>query len=130
MDIPVEPCPQRSSRLSGKQPGKLGQHITATGDTRSRAPLTRHIISLSSISTSKLLTENEELVYAGTKLSHSFAASPQISTKKWRAPQPPKPVDPAHPPPPVRALRPLPQSQGPNPPSAVGEPKATDCCSQ
>ncbi len=69
----------------------------------------------------------EELVHAGTKLSHSFAASPQISTKKWRAPQPPKTAGPALPPP----LRPLPQCQGPNhPPSAVGEPKTTDNSSQ
>ncbi|KAL0150386.1 hypothetical protein M9458_054203, partial [Cirrhinus mrigala] len=61
----------------------------------------------------------EELVYAGTRLSHSFAASPQISNKKRRAPQSPKPVGPARPPPPLRALRPLPQRQGPNsPPSA------------
>ncbi len=37
----------------------------------------------------------EELVYAGTKLSHSFAASPQISTKKRRAPQPPTTAGPA-----------------------------------
>ncbi|CAM4341551.1 unnamed protein product [Leuciscus chuanchicus] len=62
----------------------------------------------------------EELVYAGTKLSHSFAASPQISIKKRQAPQPPKPAGPARPPhPPVRALQPLPQRQGPHPtPSA------------
>ncbi len=67
---------------------------------------------------------------AGTKLSHSFAASPQISTKKRRAPQPPKTAGPARPPP-VRALRPLPQRQAPNPPpSAVGEPKTTDNRSQ
>ncbi len=58
----------------------------------------------------------EELVYARTKLSHFFASSPQISTKKRRAPQPPKTAGPALPPPPVRALRPLPQCQGPNPP--------------
>ncbi len=45
----------------------------------------------------------EELVYAGTKLS----ASPQISTKKRRAPQPPKTAGSALPPPPVRALQPL-----------------------
>ncbi len=65
-------------------------------------------------------------MYAGTK--HS--ASPQISTKKRRAPQPPKTAGPALPPP-VRALRPLPQRQGPNPPpSAVGEPKTTDNSSQ
>ena len=38
----------------------------------------------------------------------------------------PTPVGPA----PVRALRPLPQRQGPNPPSAVGEPKTTDSSSQ
>ncbi|KAI2645507.1 RNA-directed DNA polymerase from mobile element jockey [Labeo rohita] len=73
----------------------------------------------------------EEIVYAGTRLSHSFAASPQISTKKRRAPQPPKPVGPARPPPPSRALRPLSQRQCPNPPpSAVGEPKTTDNSSQ
>ncbi|XP_058608025.1 uncharacterized protein LOC131524743 isoform X2 [Onychostoma macrolepis] len=58
----------------------------------------------------------EELVYAGTKLSHSIAASHQISTKKQRPPQPPKTAGPALPPPPVRALRPLPQRQGPDPP--------------
>ncbi len=69
----------------------------------------------------------EELVYAGTKLS----ASPQISTKIRRAPQPPKTAGSALPPPPVRALRPLPQHQGPNPPpSAVGEPKTTGNSSQ
>ncbi len=48
-------------RLSGKQPGKPGQHITVTGNTRARAPLTRHTIPLSSISTSKLFTENVEI---------------------------------------------------------------------
>ncbi len=69
----------------------------------------------------------EELVYAGTKLS----ASPQISTKKRRAPQSPKTAGSALPPPPARALRPLPQRQGPNPPPyAVGEPKTTDNSSQ
>uniref|UniRef100_A0A9J8B607 OSK domain-containing protein n=1 Tax=Cyprinus carpio carpio TaxID=630221 RepID=A0A9J8B607_CYPCA len=72
--IPAEPCPQSSShtycdvskqiqdsapkgRPSGKQPGKPGQHITVTGNTRDTAPLTGHIIPLSSISTSVLLTE-------------------------------------------------------------------------
>ncbi len=64
--------------------------------------------------------------------NHVFeCASPQISTKKRRAPQPPKTAGSALPPPPVRALRPLPQRQGPNPPpSAVGEPKTTDNSSQ
>ncbi len=72
----------------------------------------------------------EELVYAGTNLSYSIAASPQISTKKRQAPQPPKTAGPALPPPPVRALQ-LPQRQGPNPPpSAVGELKTTDNSSQ
>ncbi len=47
-------------RISGKQLGKPGQHFTATGNTRARARamLIRHIISLSNISTSRLLTEN------------------------------------------------------------------------
>ncbi len=109
-------------RLSGKQPGKPGQHITVTGNTRARAPLTRYTIPLSSISTSKLLTKKWRHLYTGIKLSHSSAASPQIPTKKRQGPQPPKPVGPALPPPPVRALRPLPQRQGPNPPpSDVGE---------
>ncbi len=41
------------------------------------------------------------------------------------------PTGSALPPPPVRALRPLPQRKGPNPPpSAVGEPKTTDNSSQ
>ncbi|XP_039518263.1 formin-like protein 10 [Pimephales promelas] len=66
----------------------------------------------------------EKRVYAGTKLSHSFAASPQ------QAPQPPKPAGTARPPPPPppdRALRPLPRRQGSHPPpSARGEPKTTD----
>ncbi len=86
--------------------------------------------TLSLSPTSPLLSFSQkmvELVYAGIKLS----ASPQISTKKWQAPQPPKTAGSALPPPPVRALRPLPQRQGPNPPpSAVGEPKTTDNSSQ
>ncbi len=46
-------------RFSRKQSGKLEQHTTATGNTRARAHLRwRHNIPLSSISTSKLLTEN------------------------------------------------------------------------
>ncbi len=56
--------------------------------------------------------------------------APRYQQKKRRAPQPPKTAGPALPPP-VRALRPLPQRQGPNPPpSAVGEPKTTDNSSQ
>ncbi len=54
----------------------------------------------------------------------------QIMLCKTAGPQPPKTAGPALPPP-VRALRPLPQRQGPNlPPSAVGEPKTTDNSSQ
>ncbi|XP_016400027.1 leiomodin-2-like [Sinocyclocheilus rhinocerous] len=62
----------------------------------------------------------EELVHAGTKLSHSIAAGPKISTKKRRAPQPPQPLGPACTPPPlVITLQPLPQHQGPHPPPSA-----------
>ncbi len=93
-----------------KQPGKPGQHFTSIGNTRVRATLIRHILSLSLSPTSPLLSfshKMEELVCAGTKLSHS---------KKRRAPQPPKIAGPALAPPPVRVLRPLP---GPKP-SSIG----------
>ncbi|XP_051990938.1 E3 ubiquitin-protein ligase TRIM39-like [Xyrauchen texanus] len=46
----VAPRFSTQGRLSGKHPGKPGQHITA--------PLTRHVIPLSSISTSVFLREN------------------------------------------------------------------------
>ncbi len=95
-----------------------GQNMPHSPDTLSLSPASP-LLSFSQ--------KMEELVYAGTKLS----ASPQISTKKRRAPQPPKTAGSALPPPPVRALRPLPQRKGPNPPpSAVGEPKTTDNSSQ
>ncbi len=142
LDIPAEPIPQSLSQTdcdvlhsSKTQHPRTTFWKTAMGsqDNISQPPETpepepRSPYTLSLSSAAPLLSfsqKMEELVYAGTKLSHSFAASPQISTKIRR------PMDPAHPPPPVRALQPLPQRQGPNPPpSGVGEPKTTDSCSQ
>ncbi len=108
--IPAEPCPQSSSQTDCDvlQSSKTQHPRTTFWKTAREARTTYHShrkhqspshqthYPLSSISTSKL-------VYAGTNLSHSFAASPQISTKKRRAPQPPKTAGPALPPP-VRAL--------------------------
>ncbi len=146
--IPAEPCPQSSSQTDCEKLQQLQdsapkdnflENSQGSQDNISQPPETpepepRSPDTLSLFPASPLLSfsqKMEELVYAVTKLSHSFAASPQISTKKQRAPQPPKPVDPAHLPPPVRALWPLPQRQGPNPPpSGVGEPKTTDSYSQ
>ncbi len=142
MDIPAEPSPQSLSQtdcdvlqqLQDSAPkDDFLENSQGSQDNISQPPETpepelRSPYTLSLSSAAPLLSfsqKMEELVYAGTKLSHSFAASPQISTKIRR------PMDPAHPPPPVRALQPLPQRQGPNPPpSGVGEPKTTDSCSQ
>ncbi len=161
MDIPAEPCPQSSSHAdcdvsqqlqdSAPKDDFLGNSLGSqdntsqspetpeleprSPDTLSLSPapgqnMPRSPDTLSLSPASPLLSfsqKMEELVYAGTKLS----ASPQISTKKRRAPQPPKTAGSALLPPPVRALRPLPQRKGPNPPpSAVGEPKTTDNSSQ
>ncbi len=144
MDIPAEPCPQSSShadcdvlqQLQDSAPkDDFLENSLGSQDNTSLSPETpelelRSPDTLSLSPPSSLLSfshKMEELVYAGTKLS----ASPQISTKKRRAPQPPKTAGSALSPPPVRALRPLPQRQGPNPPpSAVGEPKTTDNSSQ
>ncbi len=142
MDIPAEPCPQSSShadcdvlqQLRDSAPKddfleySLGSHGNRSPETPELEPRSPDTLSLSPASPLLSFSQKmEELVYAGTKLS----ASPQISTKKRRAPQPPKTAGSALPPPPVRALRPLPQRQGPNPPpSAVGEPKTTDNSSQ
>jgi lysophospholipase L1-like esterase len=148
MDIPAEPCPQSSShadcdvlqQLQDSAPkddfleNSQGSqdNISQPPETPEPEPCSPDTLSLSPASPLLSFSQKmEELVYAGTKLSHSFAASPQISTKKRRAPQPPKTAGPAHHPPPARALRPLPQRQGPNPsPSGVGEPKTTDNSSQ
>ncbi len=144
MDIPAEPCPQSSShadcdvsqQLQDSAPkdnfleNSLGCHDNTlqSPETSELEPRSPDTLSLSPASPLLSFSQKmEELVYAGTKLS----ASPQISTKKRRAPQPPKTAGSALPPPPVRALRPLPQRKGPNPPpSAVGEPKTTDNSSQ
>ncbi len=144
MDIPAEPRPQSSShadcdvlqQLKDSTPkddfleNSLGSqdNTLQSPETPELEPRSPDTLSLSPASPLLSFSQKmEELVYAGTKLS----ASPQISTKKRRAPQPPKTAGSALPPPPVRALRPLPQRQGPNPPpSAVGEPKTTDNSSQ
>ncbi len=142
MDIPAEPCPQSSSHAdcdvlqqlqdSALKDDFLENSLGSQDNTSLETPeLERRSPDTLSLSpASPLLSfsqKMEELVYAGTKLS----ASPQISTKKRRAPQPPKTAGSALPPPPVRAFRPLPQRKGPNPPpSAVGETKTTDNSSQ
>ncbi len=119
MDIPAEPCPQSSShadcdvlqQLRDSAPKddfleySLGSHGNTSPETPELEPRSPETLSLSPASPLLSFSQKmEELVYAGTKLS----ASPQISTKKRRAPQPPKTAGSALPPPPVRALRPLP----------------------
>ncbi|KAL0202969.1 hypothetical protein M9458_000987, partial [Cirrhinus mrigala] len=134
--IPAEPCPLSSSQtdcdvlqqLQDSAPKddflvnsqESQDNIFQPPETPEPQPRSPDTLSLSPASPLLSFSQKmEELVYAGTRLSHSFAASPQISTKKRRAPQPPKPVGPAHPPPSSRALRPLPQRQGPNPPPSA-----------
>uniref|UniRef100_A0A8C1XMT9 SGNH hydrolase-type esterase domain-containing protein n=1 Tax=Cyprinus carpio TaxID=7962 RepID=A0A8C1XMT9_CYPCA len=141
--IPAEPGPQSSSQTDCDVSKQLQvsapkdnflensqgsqDNISQSLETPETQPHSPDTLSLSPASPLLCFSQKmEELVYAGAKLSHSFAASPQISTKKRRAPQPPKPVGPA----PVGTLRPLPQRQGPNPPSAVGEPNTTASSSQ
>ncbi len=145
MDIPAEPCPQSSSQsdcdilqlLQDSAPkddfleNSQGSQDNTSQPPEAPEPRSSDTLTLSASPLLSFSQKMEELVYAGTKVSHSFAASPHISTKKRRAPQPPKTAGPALPPPPVRALRPLSQCQGPNPPpSAVGKPKTTDNSSQ
>ncbi len=114
MDIPAEPCPQSSShadcdvlqQLQDSAPkDDFLENSLGSQDNTSQSPETpelepRSPDTLSLSPASPLLSfsqKMEELVYAGTKLS----ASPQISTKKRRAPQPPKTAGSALPPPPV-----------------------------
>ncbi len=119
MDIPAEPCPQSSShadcdvsqQLQDSAPKddflenslRSQDNTSQSPETPELEPRSQDTLSLSpapgqnmprspdtlSLSpASPLLSfsqKMEELVYAGTKLS----ASPQISTKKRRAPQPP-----------------------------------------
>uniref|UniRef100_A0A9J8ALC7 SGNH hydrolase-type esterase domain-containing protein n=1 Tax=Cyprinus carpio carpio TaxID=630221 RepID=A0A9J8ALC7_CYPCA len=115
--IPAEPCPQSSSHTDCDVSKQLQDsapkddflensqgsqdNISQSPETPETQPRSPDTLSLSPASPLLCFSQRmEELVYAGTKLSHSFSASPQISTKKRRAPQPPKPVGPA----PVRAL--------------------------
>ncbi len=120
--------PRSPDTLSLSPENSLGSQDNTSPETPELEPRSPDTLSLSPASPLLSFSQKmEELVYAGTKLS----ASPQISTKKRRAPQPPKTAGSALPPPPVRALRPLPQRKGPNPPpSAVGEPKTTYNSSQ
>ncbi len=122
----LEPRSPDTQSLSPEN--SLGSQDNTSPETPELEPRSPDTLSLSPASPLLSFSQKmEELVYAGTKLS----ASPQISTKKRRAPQLPKTAGSALPPPPVRALRPLPQRKGPNPPpSAVGEPKTTDNSSQ
>ncbi|CAM4569172.1 unnamed protein product [Leuciscus chuanchicus] len=133
--ISAEPCPQSSPQtdilelLQDSAPkDDFLENSQGSQDSISQPPITPEQQPLSpdtfSLSPATPLLcfsqKMEELVHAGTRLSHSFAASPQISTKKRRAPLPPKPAGPAHPPPAsVRALRPLPQRQGSHPPPSA-----------
>ncbi len=103
MDMPAEPCPQSSSRADWRittaprlQDSKTASRLNSQGsqDNISQPPETpetetRSSDTLSLYPTSPLLSfskKMEELVYGGTKLSHSFAASPKISTKKTAGP--------------------------------------------
>ncbi|CAM4574373.1 unnamed protein product [Leuciscus chuanchicus] len=140
--ISAEPCPQSSPQtdilelLEDSAPkddfleNSQGSQdsISQPPITPEQQPLSPDTLTLSPPTPLLCFSQKmEELVHAGTRLSHSFAASPQIPTKKRQAPQTPKPARRARPPPPVRALRPLrPKRQGPHPPpSARGEPKTT-----
>jgi len=102
--ITAEPCPQSSPQTDydilellqdsapnddnlensqGNQDRKLQHSITPE-----QQPFSHDALSLSPASPLLCFSEKmEQLVYAGTKLSHSFAASPQIPTKKRQAPQ-------------------------------------------
>lgn len=146
--ISAESCPQSSpqsecvrlERLQDSAPKDDSlENSQGNQDNISQPPVTSEqqdsSLDMSFLSpASPLLTfsgKMEELVYAGTKLSHSIAASPQLSTRKRQAPQPPKPVGPVPPPRPMRALRSQTQRQDTHPPpSTVGEPKTTDNGSQ
>ncbi len=105
MDIPAEPYPQSSSHTDCDVLQQLQDSATkddllenSQGSQDNilqppEAPEPRSSDTLSLSPTSPLLNfsqKMEELVYAGTKLSHFFAASAQISKKKnGRPPQPP-----------------------------------------
>ncbi len=97
--ILAEPCPQSSSQTDCDELQQLqdsalkdnflensqgSQHnISQPPETPEPEPRLPDTLSLSPASPLLSFSQKmEELVYAGTKLSHAFAASPQISTKK------------------------------------------------
>ncbi len=97
MDIPAEPCLQSSSHADCDVSQQLQDsapkddflensqgsqdNISQPLETQELEPISPDTLSLSPASLS-FSQKMEELVYPGTKLSHAFAASPQISTKK------------------------------------------------
>ncbi|KAG1973105.1 hypothetical protein F2P79_000690 [Pimephales promelas] len=138
--ISAEPCPQSSPQSDYDMISELLPDSAPKDDflensegiqdsilhppiTPEQQPISPDTLSLSPASPLLCFSEKmEQLVSAGTKLSHSFAASPQIPTKKRQAPKPPKLSGPARPPPPKpRVLRPLPQRQGSQPPPSARE---------
>ncbi len=76
-------------------------NISQPLETPELEPISPDTLSLSP--TSPLLSFSQKM--EELSLQALFVASPQISTKKRRAAQPPKTADPALPPPPVRAIR-------------------------
>ncbi len=102
MDILAEPCPHSSSQTDCDELQHLqdsapkdnflensqgSQDNTQPPETPEPEPRSPDTLSLSPASPLLSFSQKmEELVYAGTKFSRSFAASPQISTKKRRAP--------------------------------------------
>ncbi|XP_067272676.1 major histocompatibility complex class I-related gene protein-like [Pseudorasbora parva] len=106
--LPAEPCPQSSPQtdcegLDLLQVSAPKDYFLENGQQSQDnilQPLSPDMSFLSPASPHLGFSEKmEELIFVGTRLSHSIAASPQKSTKKRRAPQPPKPVGPAPPPP-------------------------------
>ncbi|CAM4568557.1 unnamed protein product [Leuciscus chuanchicus] len=111
--ISAEPCPQSSPQtdilelLQDSAPkddfleNSQGSQdsISQPPITPEQQPLSPDTLSLSPATPLLCFSQKmEELVHAGTRLSHSFAASPQIPTKKRQAPQTPRPARRARPP--------------------------------
>ncbi len=115
MDIPAEPGLRDSShadcdvlhQLQDSAPkddfleNSQGSQDNISPETPELEPISPDTLSLSP--TSPLLSFSQKM--EELSLQALFVASPQISTKKRRAAQPPKTADPALPPPPVRAIR-------------------------
>ncbi len=99
--IPAEPCPQSSSQTDcdvlqqlqesapkdsfmEKSQG-IQDNISQPPETPEPEPISQDTLTLYPASPLLNFSQKiEELMYAGTKLSHFFAASPQISTKNIR----------------------------------------------